>query len=115
MSLFRAEKLIDLACSTTHEEEARTAALAACRLIRKHGLRLSVDGQDEFASGRWTPARSPASRTARAAPEPPREKPPNGGTFGRATASRRCESCGGGIEIGDEIYVVSGVTWCRRH
>lgn len=101
MSLSRAEKLIDLACSTTYEEEARTAALAACRLIRKHGLRLTVD-----------PSSPPPPRPP---PQPVREKPPNGGRFVRATRSSRCESCKGGIALGDEIYVVEGVVWCSRH
>lgn len=101
MSLSRAEKLIDLACSTPYEEEARTAALAACRLIRKHGLRLAPD-----------PSKSgPAPRPA----PPVREKPPNGGRFARATRSGRCESCKGGIAVSDEIYVVSDVVWCSRH
>jgi hypothetical protein len=106
MSLFQAEKLIDLACSTTHEEEARTAALAACRLIRRLGMRLTTD------SGREPAART---RTRPAAPEPVREKPPNGGSFARATRYYRCESCRGDITIGDPIYVVSGVVWCGRH
>jgi hypothetical protein len=110
--LFRAEKLIDLACSTSHEEEARTAALTACRLIRKHGMRLSVGAQPDFDAGRW--ARAPAP-TPRAAAEPVREKPPNGGRFSHATRSMRCESCRGGIAAGDDIYVVAGVTFCGRH
>jgi hypothetical protein len=115
MSLFQAEKLIDLACSTTHEEEARTAALAACRLIRKHGMRLSVDGRYAFDPGPRSRARSSAGPASRETAEPVRQKPPNGGSFGRATRSSRCASCGGSIAGGDEIYVVSGVTWCRRH
>jgi hypothetical protein len=110
--LFRTEKLIDLACSTGHEEEARTAALTACRLIRKHGLRLSAGAAPDLGSDPW--ARAPAP-TPRAAAEPVREKPPNGGSFARSTRWQRCESCGGAIAIGDEIYVVSGFTWCGRH
>jgi hypothetical protein len=114
MSLFRAQKLIDLACSTTHEEEARTAALAACRLIRKHGMRLSADVQPEFAGNRRGRAPTPDVARPRAA-KVVLEKPPNGGSFARATRSGRCESCGGGIASGDEIYVVASVTWCGRH
>ena len=41
MSLFQAEKLIDLACPTTHEEEARTAAVTACRMNRELGFKLT--------------------------------------------------------------------------
>jgi hypothetical protein len=107
MSLYRAEKLIDLACSTTHAEEARTAALAACKLIRKHGLRLTAD-----------PARPRPRREAAAAPrhaEPTRDKPPNGGTWRSATRSGRCENCAARIAIGDEVYVVADVAWCARH
>jgi hypothetical protein len=104
MSLFQAEKLIDLACSTTHEEEARTAALAACRLIRKQGMRLTFDG-----------AQRPTRQPPKPKPQPPREKPPNGGTFQRATRWARCDNCGGQIDAGDSIYVVNEVTWCSRH
>lgn len=109
MTLYRAEKLIDLACSTTHAEEARTAALSACRLIRKLGLRLSAD------------PRRTSDRAARAEPaqprrpEPPRAKPPNGGAWQQATRSGRCESCGGDFAAGDAVYVVSGAIWCDRH
>lgn len=110
--LFRAEKLIDLACSTSHEEEARTAALTACRLIRKHGMRLSAAAQSDFEFDAERRARAPAPRPA---PEPVREKPPNGGSFSRARWSMRCESCRGGIAAGDEIYVAAGVTFCGRH
>src|SRR5450432_2861450 len=105
MSLYRAEKLIDLACSTTHDEEARTAALAACRLIRKHGLRLTAD-----PSRPVTRAEQTRKRTA-----PKREKPPNGGAWSQATRSGRCENCHDAIAPGDEIYVVGGVAWCARH
>lgn len=115
MSVFQAEKLIDLACSTTHEEEARTAALAACRLIRKHGMRLSIDGRYDFDPRSHDRGRAAAAAASRAAAEPPREKPPNGGTFTRAQRAFRCESCGANIARGDEIYVVSGVIWCDRH
>jgi hypothetical protein len=106
MSLFQAEKLIDLACSTTHHEEARTAALTACRLIRKLGLRLTEDPQRTVAR--------PSRRQS--APQPPvREKPPNGGTWTRATRSGRCESCGERYAVADQVYVVAGVVWCSGH
>lgn len=109
MSLFRAQKLIDLACSTTHEEEARTAALTACRLIRRHGLRLT----DEPAYGE--PTRTPQRRARAAEREPPRAKPPNGGTWTKATRSSHCESCGGTVDFGEDVYVVGDVVWCARH
>jgi hypothetical protein len=105
MSLFQAEKLIDLACSTTHEEEARTAAIAACRLIRKQGMRLTLGAQAE-------PRRA---RAARPAAEPVRDKPPNGGVFRRATHAGRCGNCRERIAVGDTVYVVDDVTWCGRH
>jgi hypothetical protein len=104
MSLFQAEKLIDLACSTTHEEEARTAALTACRLIRKLGMRLTSGDSN----------RAGASRVAVKA-QPLREKPPNGGSFQRATRSGRCDNCGGRVSAGDAVYVVANATWCGRH
>jgi hypothetical protein len=107
MSLFQAEKLIDLACSTTHEEEARTAALTACRLIRKLGMRLTLAGEHPPAASR---------RAARPAPpQPARDKPPNGGVFQRATRSTRCGNCRDPIAPGDTIYIVDEVTWCNRH
>lgn len=103
MSLFQAEKLIDLACSTTHEEEARTAALTACRMIRKLGFKLTA--------GEARQGRAPRA----AAKAPPREKPPNGGTFQKAAHWRRCDNCGESIAAGDTIYVVDNTTWCERH
>ena len=110
MSLYRAEKLIDLACSTTHEEEARTAALAACKLIRKHGLRLTAERAAQSFTAR--PRSRAASQPVR---EPPRAKPPNGGAWTQARHSGRCESCDGTIAYGDDVYVVSDVVWCGRH
>jgi len=104
MSLFQAEKLIDLACSTTHEEEARTAALTACRMIRKLGFKLTA------GDGRRVSANRAAARA-----QPAREKPPNGGTFQRATRFCRCDNCGQSIAAGDPIYVVANTTWCDRH
>lgn len=114
MSLHRAEKLIDLACSTTHEEEARTAALTACKLIRKHGLRLTHERVDEAWS---VPRRSRAASAPgrNAAPEPVRAKPPNGGAWTQARHAGRCENCDGSIAYGDDIYVVADVVWCGRH
>jgi hypothetical protein len=103
MSLFQAEKLIDLACSTTHEEEARTAALTACRMIRKLGFQLTAGDARRV-------------RTPRAAAKAPtREKPPNGGTFAKATHWRRCDNCGDSIAAGDTVYIVDNATWCERH
>ena len=110
MSLYRAEKLIDLACSTTHDEEARTAALAACRLIRKNGLRLTAD--PERAAPRYA-RRESAPQPSRT--ETPREKPPNGGAWTRASRGGRCESCGSRFAVGDEVYLAAGVVWCLRH
>jgi hypothetical protein len=106
MSLFQAEKLIDLACSTTHEEEARTAALTACRLIRKQGMRLTFGDSQRAGVSR---------AAARRDVQPVRAKPPNGGIFRRATRSGRFDNCGGGIAAGDEVYVVADATWCERH
>jgi Protein of unknown function (DUF2786) len=120
MSLYRAQKLIDLACSTTHDEEARTAALAACRLIRKHGLRLTAEpAHAEPRSPRR--AREQAARREAAEPtrrqpaEPAREKPPNGGAWAQADRFARCDSCGSAISAGEDVYVVAGATWCARH
>lgn len=64
MSLFQAEKLIDLACSTSHEEEARTAALTACKMIRKLGLKLSPR---RLTAPGLTPGKPPASAAREAA------------------------------------------------
>ena len=112
MSLFQAEKLIDLACSTTHEEEARTAALAACRLIRKQGMRLTL----AQAGASQPESRRPANgRAARATAQRVRDKPPNGGVFLRATRAGRCGNCGDRIAAGDRVYVVDDVIWCERH
>ena len=104
MSLFQAEKLIDLACSTTHEEEARTAAITACRMIRKLGFKLTTGDERQVRPPRAKPK-----------PQPTRAKPPNGGTLQKATHWRRCDSCGDPIAAGETIYVVDKTTWCERH
>lgn len=44
MSLKKIEQLIALAVSTTHEEEARTSALLAVRMIKKEEIRLTEKG-----------------------------------------------------------------------
>src|SRR4051794_22334694 len=104
MTLYRAEKLIDLACSTTHAEEARTAALSACRLIRKLGLRLTADEpHTEARTRRERPSpRRPEPRRPEPKPEPVRAKPPNGGAWQQALRSAKCEGCGNRIAAGDQ-------------
>lgn len=125
MTLYRVEKLIDLACSTTHEEEARTAALTACRMIRRLDLRLATPpevvagraatrGQNDAERAWYQPSRR-ASRTATPPPRPPREKPPNGGAWHKAPRSGLCESCGDTFAHGDDVYEVNGVLWCAGH
>jgi len=126
MTLYRVEKLIDLACSTTHEEEARTAALTACRMIRRLGLRLAAPLPDAGAAraaartqtevGRaWYESSRRPSRAATPPPKPPREKPANGGAWHKAASSGRCESCGDSYAFGDDVYEVNGVLWCAGH
>lgn len=115
MSLYRAEKLIDLACSTTHEEEARTAALAACRLIRRHGLRLT--GEEPRAATHPSGRRGTATSAAqtRTPPRPARAKPPNGGVWVKTKRSGRCDSCGDAYAAGEDAYEVDGAVWCASH
>jgi hypothetical protein len=126
MTLYRVEKLIDLACSTTHEEEARTAALTACRMIRRLGLRVAAPLPDVEARGfsheqrppthAWyEPSPRPSRAASRPPPRPPREKPPNGGAWHKAASSGRCESCGDTYAYGDDVYEVNGVLWCAGH
>jgi hypothetical protein len=126
MTLYRVEKLIDLACSTTHEEEARTAALTACRMIRRLGLRVAAPLPDVETRGfsrepsppahAWyEPSPRPRPAASRPPPRPPREKPPNGGAWHKAAASGRCESCGDNYAYGDDVYEVNGVLWCAGH
>jgi hypothetical protein len=129
MTLSRVEQLFALACSTTHEEEARTAALAGVRLMKKSGLRL-VDGvprpapEPTFDSAAWWWARSgfspepPPVPRRRHGERPPR-RAPNGGTWCNAGGYGRCDGCGGTIEKGDRMYVVATGDdvehWCGRH
>lgn len=126
MTLYRVQKLIDLACSTTHEEEARTAALTACRMIRRLGLRVAAALPDvaetrgaaraQNEAGRaWYEATRRPSREATPPPRPPREKPPNGGAWHKAARSGRCESCGDSYAYGDDVYEVNDLLWCAGH
>jgi hypothetical protein len=117
VSLYRAQKLIDLACSSTHEEEARTAALTACRLIQRHRLTLSEPAASPWGGADFGPRTRGRSARPEPAPPPapPREKPPNGGQWSKAARAGRCASCGDPYDFGDDVYAVAGAVWCARH
>lgn len=132
------EQLIALACSTTHEEEARTAAVAAVRLIQQHQLtivdrRLSpakfsnpMNVPDWFRDimnaemNRYRPAREPSTRPNRDTARPPSpddedRKPPNHGRWKVTPATRWCHGCSRRIEAGTMAYRFDDQWWCQNH
>lgn len=111
-----------LAVSTEHEEEARTSALNAVRLVHKHGMRIvsredgarldvintaaasfpfspqmpKTDGDPESMSGDWRPI-----------PDPPR--------IIVSKRDGRCKGCNRRYFDGDRVVFVPGAVgcWCR--
>ena len=103
MTLSRVEQLFALACSSTHEEEARTAAITGVRLMRRLGLR--VTGGPTVVAYARVP--TPADLVI---------KPPDGGVWVDVTRERRCDCCGDRIEAWTRAYVdMDGEYWCGRH
>jgi hypothetical protein len=126
----RAQQLIALACSTQHEEEARTAAVAAARIIGREELRILP--KVEARPTRSPPTRSPfedirpdpsyrptgdwwesAWRDAPPSPpqpqrqrsDPPPAKAPRQGVWKVCRgATLRCYDCGNHIEDGERYY-----------
>lgn len=89
MPLAKIRALMDRAVSTTFEEEARSCALIAVRLMREHHV--TIGPRDEGAS------RS-ASRST-----PPPSAPDGGPRIVFARYPGCCRACGSDINVGDEI------------
>jgi hypothetical protein len=102
----RVEALLARAAGPSDDEESRTAAWIACRLIREHGLlrRAPEPARERFDDWPWSP--SPASPR----PEPrPRERVTHGPyRYRRDVARVSCEECGEEITMGDALEVMSG-------
>lgn len=101
----RVRDLVRLAVdSGAAEAEARTAALAACKLIMKHGLIVLARMPEPLIVERVIEVQT--------AP-PPRAAPPRPGpaSRGRVIVSRyecTCRNCGSAIDVGDRVYWVRG-------
>lgn len=143
MSVEKIERLIALALSTSSEEEARTAALTAVRLINKGGFKIQSQKQTPydlksaprgsgFANPAWDESaeqiyRNMINEIFRGAAQPTEQgcsfRPsgaPNGGMWCSCdTTGLRCHKCGRKILKGEQMYVVgSGLdvqTWCGDH
>ena len=138
MTLARVEQLFALACSTTSDEEDRTAALAGVRLMKKLGLRVAEKSAGPSSSfddffGPPRPGWWDAAWSRETPPRPPRPEPrrepaprsaPNGGQWCIAASEGRCDDCGKRIHRGSKMYVVTvgnplrGADvqhWCGRH
>lgn len=93
----RVRKLVALSGSP-NENEARTAAFVACRLIREHGLHIG-----DSASG---------TRHVEVAPEPPKRRVTRG-PYSRArnmTRQPRCQECSEPIASDDACVDADGLS-----
>lgn len=121
----RVRKLIALAASSS-EEEARTSAWLACKLIRENKLRIvdtidpvSVDFADFFRDvvnrAEATQASWTKPRAASVAQEPAKATPPSDRRRIKARYASQCRSCRKAIAVGDDIYWSreSGTTHAR--
>ncbi len=90
--LDRVGKLVALTASS-FEEEARTAALRACELIRRHGLRVVPPGQ--------------VADEPRAYRQPPPEEPRDWRWI-RSKYPGRCADCGSRYFEGDRVSWLKG-------
>jgi len=85
----RVRKLVALSGSP-NENEGRTAAFLACRLIREHGLEVR-----DPAPGAWRGEQAPGAWRGERAPEPPRRRATRG-PYTRERGLRgqpRCREC----------------------
>ena len=96
MSLAKVRKLLALAAQ--ENEEGRTAAWMAARLMREHGYQVS-DGVREGHDVAEPSAHDRAADWARAA-----EPPPPAGREMRATEAGRCWECHRPWKVGEPIY-----------
>jgi len=91
-ALAKVEKLVAMTASP-HLEEARTSAFMACRLIREHGLQISVH-HPSAASSHGMPHRQPPAD-------------PHGFRRIRVRHPGHCRCCGNPIAAGEWAL------WCR--
>lgn len=106
----RARKLLALAASSSSDAEARTAALAAARLIATHGLRVVTQEQAvDAAQGDWWAAAVRAARESRRDPGAPASAAPQSSDkivprSMEAKFKGACRVCGGSFWPGDAIW-----------
>lgn len=127
------QDLIALACGSHSEEESRTSALAACKAIQRHGVRLSLPPVPEAPFPRFasTPPRRPEpapSKPEPRKPEPAKKEPFRGYRSGTKMYNGKgyddagkkpvavlckyeafCQGCGVGCEVGARIWWRKGV------
>jgi len=105
--LEKATLLLRKAVSTSSEEEARTSALIAARLISKHELVLA----EKTGSRLW--ARDEGWR-----PAPPtvvyveKKDPPPPGSWVEASGPSFCYACHGKISRGDRVWAIGFENLC---
>lgn len=101
--LERIEKLFALADSP-FEEEARTAALKAVRLMKKHGLVPRLPASADPERVHTPPQAAPAQQPY----QPPRAyHPPGFDKYRSANAARSsaCKACGQLYEVGEPVLI----------
>lgn len=136
MTIARVEQLFALACSTTSDEEARTAALAGVRLMKKLGLKVAEEQaaapkprsaepfnpfQSTIDAEFWETLRKVhedvVGRAYRQATQYPRQESPRpsprqrpaeqpGTGWKECALGRACSACGGWIRTGERFLDV---------
>lgn len=110
--------------STHSEEEARTCAATACRIIREKKLVVITREQAaEFAALALADERGAAARSPAPAPKPPASRPRRPPVdknddliIMRSRYEGHCRKCGVTIKVGDELVwnPRTKAVWCLR-
>lgn len=123
------QNLIALACSSHSEEEARTSALAACKAIKRNGVRLSLgpvptEHPDPFQRGPAPPPKPSPPKSAPPPPPPPKPQPPkktskrahhqngDGPVHMSSKYEAWCRGCGGKVRPAERIWWKKGAGVC---
>lgn len=106
----RVRDLVRLAANDgAAEAEARTAALAACKLISKHGMIVLAHLPEPMIVERIVErAPEPRRATSYSPPPPPHPHGHRGRRVIRSRYASSCRVCGDPIEVGDLVSWVRG-------
>ena len=122
--------LIELACGSHSEEEARTSALAACKAIKRNDVHLTLTPPraaqpDPFARyGNAAPSKPAPQRPVSPPPPPPKPQAPkrtpkraqyqngDGPVHMSSKYEAWCRGCGGRVKAGERVWWKKGAGVC---